>query len=127
MAILNDSAVQFHESSVLLTCSAACEAKLQSLCKRLNQEGNEKRSRLLWPFTEKEHQKTIQDIGIFTNWMQFASSVDGCRLLSQTSNDVMKLIRQQLEQINTIQALESETPSNFEIGSTTKARNPDQY
>jgi hypothetical protein len=59
--------------------------------------------------------------------MQFASSVDGCRLLSQTSNDVMKLIRQQLEQINTIQALESETPSNFEIGSTTKARNPDQY
>jgi hypothetical protein len=107
--LFNGSAVRFHESSVLLTCSAACEAKLRSLCKRLGQEAKGRRSRLLWPFTEKEYQKTIQEIRNFTKWMQFALSVDGCRLLSQTSDDVLKLMRQQLEQFRAIQSLEADT------------------
>ncbi|KAK4865724.1 hypothetical protein LT330_009157 [Penicillium expansum] len=106
---LKGSAVRFHGSSVLLTCSAACEAKLRALCKTLDQQSKGKARRLLWPFTEKEHQKTIQDIRNFTNWMQFALSVDGCRILSQTSNDVLKLMGQQLEQFNTIQTLEADT------------------
>ncbi|KAJ5491905.1 hypothetical protein N7453_010002 [Penicillium expansum] len=118
---LKGSAVRFHGSSVLLTCSAACEAKLRALCKTLDQQSKGKARRLLWPFTEKEHQKTIQDIRNFTNWMQFALSVDGCRILSQTSNDVLKLMGQQLEQFNTIQTLEADTlrildlKGNFEL------------
>ncbi|KAJ5808621.1 ankyrin [Penicillium riverlandense] len=107
--LLDDSAVQFHESSVLLTCSAACEAKLRSLCNRLSQDANRKLGRLLWPFTEKELQKTVQELRNFTNWMQFALSVDGCRLLSRTSDDVLKLMGQQLDQFRTIQTLEADT------------------
>ncbi|PKX95976.1 ankyrin [Aspergillus novofumigatus IBT 16806] len=106
---LKGSAVRFHKTSVLLACSAACEAKLRSLCKTLGQESNGKGIRLLWPFTEKEHQKTIQEVRNFTNWMQFALSVNGCRLLSRTSDDVLKLIRQQLEQFRAIQTLEADT------------------
>lgn len=64
---LNDKSVRFHQSSVLLTCSAACEAKLRSLCKALSQELNRKTTRLLWPFTEKEHQKTGTEMRNFTN------------------------------------------------------------
>jgi hypothetical protein len=105
----NDTAVRFHKSSVLLTCSAACEAKLRSLCERMDQEANRKRNRFLWPFTEKEHEKTIQELRDFTNWMKFALSVDGCRLLSRTSDDVLKLMGQQLEQFRTIQTLEAKT------------------
>lgn len=107
--VFDDSPVRFHETSVLLSCSAACEAKLRSLCKKLAQEANKKRSRFLWPFTEKEYEKTVQEIRNFTNWMQFALSVDGCRLLSRTSDDVLKLMGQQLEQFRTIQTLEAGT------------------
>jgi hypothetical protein len=103
------SDVRFQNSSVLLACCAACEAKLRSLCKRLGQEANENRSRFLWPFSEKEHQKTIQEFRNFSNWMQFALSVDGCRLLSRTSDDVLKLMGRQLEQFRTIQTLEADT------------------
>jgi hypothetical protein len=106
---LNDNAVRFHKSSVLLTCSSACEAKLRALCKKLGQEGKGRRSRLLWPFTEKDYQKTIQELRNFSNWMQFALSVDACRLLSRTSDDVLKLMAQQLEQFRTVQALEADT------------------
>lgn len=106
---LNADAVRFNKSSVLFTCSAACEAKLKSLCQKLSQEGKGKRSRLLWPFTEKDYQKTIQELRNFSSWMQFALSVDGCRLLSRTSDDVLKLMAQQLEQFRTVQALEADT------------------
>lgn len=106
--LLNNN-VRFQKSSVLLTCSAACEAKLRELCKKLSQEGKGRRSRLLWPFTEKDYQKTIQELRHFSSWMQFALSVDGCRLLSKTSDDVLKLMAQQLEQFSAIQALEEDT------------------
>ncbi|KAF3387434.1 Ankyrin-3 [Penicillium rolfsii] len=105
----NENAIRFNKSSVLLTCSAACEAKLKSLCQRLGQEGKGERSRLLWPFTEKDYQKTIQELRNFSSWMQFALSVDGCRLLSRTSDDVLKLMALQLEQFRTVQALEEDT------------------
>ncbi|KAJ5167506.1 ankyrin [Penicillium canariense] len=113
--LFNHSAVRFHESSVLLTCSAACEAKLRSLGKTLAQEAKGTRSRLLWPFTEKEYQKTIQELRNFTNWMQFALSVDGCRLLSRTSDDVLKLMGQQLEQFRAVQTLEVDTLQILDI------------
>ncbi|KAJ7284859.1 hypothetical protein C8J57DRAFT_1289674 [Mycena rebaudengoi] len=105
---LNGSGVRFHKTSVLLSCSAACEAKLRSLCKKLGRKADG-RSHFLWPFTEKEHQKTIQELRNFTNWMQFALSVDNCRLLSQTSDDVLKLMSQQLDQFQAVQSLEVDT------------------
>jgi hypothetical protein len=112
---LSDNAVRFNKSSVLLTCSSACKVKLRSLCKKLSQEGKGKRSRLLWPFTEKDYQKTIQELRNFSNWMQFALSVDGCRLLARTSDDVLKLMGQQLEQFRTVQALEADTRRLLEV------------
>jgi hypothetical protein len=105
----NHNAVRFHKSSVLLTCSAACEIKLRSLCERMDQEAKKRRTRFLWPFTEKEHEKAIQELRNFTNWMNFALSVDGCRLLSQTSDHVLKMMGRQLEQFRTIQTLEAKT------------------
>ena len=96
----------FHQTSVLLSCSTACEAKLQSLCRKLGQEDGRGRNRLLWPLSEKEHQKTLQELRNFTNWMHFALSIDGCRLLGRTSDDVLKLLGQQLEHFNAIQSLE---------------------
>lgn len=97
---LTNTHVIFSENSVLMSCRTACEAKLQSLCNRLGQEANGKRSRFLWPFSEKEHRKAVQELRNFTTWIRFALSVDGCRLLSRASDDMLKIMSTQLDQFN---------------------------
>lgn len=98
--------LRFHQTSVLLSCSTACEANLRALCQKLGQESSGRRRRFLWPFSEKEHQKTVQDLRNFTHWMHFALSLDGCRLLSQTSDEVVKVLEQQLDNFKAIESIE---------------------
>ena len=104
-ALAGDS-TRFQQTSVLLSCSTACEAKLRALCQKLGQASDTRRSRFLWPLGKEEHQKTLQELRSFTNWMHFALSIDGCKLLSRTSDDVLKLLGQQLEHFKAIQSLE---------------------
>src|SRR4051812_14969825 len=40
---LGSDNIRFQQTSVLLVCSASCETKLQSLCKKLGREENGKR------------------------------------------------------------------------------------
>ncbi|GAB1312273.1 hypothetical protein MFIFM68171_02483 [Madurella fahalii] len=103
------SSLRFRQTSALLVCHGACEAKLRSLCKKLGQEDGKMRSRFLWPLSQEEHQKTLEELRRFTTWMHFALSVDGCRLLSQTADDVLKLLGQQLAQFKAIRSLEEAT------------------
>jgi hypothetical protein len=102
-------ALAFQRTSVLRSCTLACEEKLKSLCKELGQEGDSRASRYLWPLSEKEHQKTVQELRAFSQWVQFGLSVDGCSLLSRTSDDVLKIMGQQLEWFKSIQGLERQT------------------
>jgi hypothetical protein len=102
-------ALAFQRTSVLRSCTSACEDKLKSLCKKLGQVGDSRTSRYLWPLSEKEHQKTVQELRAFSQWMQFALSVDGCSLLSRTSDDVLKIMRQQLEWFKSVQGLKDQT------------------
>ncbi|KAK0387224.1 hypothetical protein NLU13_5537 [Sarocladium strictum] len=108
-----ESDIQFDQASVLLSCSTAIEVKLQELFKRLARESNRKLGSLLWPFTEKEHQKTIGELKNFTTWIHFALSIDGCRLLSQTSDHVVAVLAGQLEQFKATQKLDSKTTELF--------------
>ncbi|KAK4241153.1 hypothetical protein C8A03DRAFT_41341 [Achaetomium macrosporum] len=101
--------IRFQQTSVLLACCQACDAKLRSVCRKLGREESGKRSRFLWPFSKRDHEKTVQELRNFTIWMHFALSVDGCRLLSQTADDVLRLLGQQLEQFKAIQSLEKTT------------------
>ncbi|KAK0629465.1 hypothetical protein B0T17DRAFT_615233 [Bombardia bombarda] len=106
---VDNSNLKFHQTSVLLSCSSACQAKLLALCNKLSQQDNSNARRFLWPFTEKEHQKSIQELRNFSNWMQLALSVDGCRLLSRTSDDVVKVMSQQLHQFQVVQSVQEDT------------------
>jgi hypothetical protein len=99
----------FQRTSVLRSCTSACEGKLKSLCKKLGQLDDGRASRYLWPLSEKEHQKTVQEIRAFTQWLQFALSVDGCSLLSRTSDDVLKILETQLESFSGLRSLEDKT------------------
>src|SRR5882757_5649772 len=99
----------FQPTSVLRSCTTACENSLKALCKKLGQVGESKTSRFLWPISEKDHQKTMQDLRNFSRWMQFALSIDGCSLLSRTSDDVLKVLKGQFEHFKMLQSLENTT------------------
>ncbi|KXX73563.1 Vegetative incompatibility protein HET-E-1 [Madurella mycetomatis] len=107
--------LRFHQTSVLLSCSTACEAKLRALCRKLSNQDNGRIGVCLWPFSEKEHQKTLQELQTFTNWMQFALSIDGCRLLSRTADDVLELMGRQLGQFKLLQSVEENTSVTLNI------------
>ena len=99
----------FEPTSVLRSCTMACEASLKTLCKKLGQVGESKTSRYLWPLSEKEHQKTMQELRNFARWIQFALFIDGCSLLSRTSDDVLKVLEGQLKNFKALQTLEETT------------------
>ena len=99
----------FEHTSVLRTCSTACESKLKLLHNELARKKGDKLGRYLWPLSEKEHQKTIQELRAFSQWMHFALSVDGCSLLARTSDDVLECLGQQLESFRALQGLRDTT------------------
>lgn len=99
----------FDRTSVLRSCTSACEGKLRVLCKKLGEVGDSRRSQYLWPLSEKEHQKTVEELRAFARWTQFALSIDGCSLLSSTSDDVLKILGQQLENFRALQSIEGKT------------------
>lgn len=99
----------FKPTSVLRSCTVACEDKLKSLSQKLGKVNDSKTSRLLWPLSEKEHQKTVQELRAFSQWIQFALTIDGCSLLSRTSDDVLKIMGQQLKWFESIHSLEDQT------------------
>ncbi|XWW98866.1 hypothetical protein V2A60_006870 [Cordyceps javanica] len=100
--------VKFDQMSVLLSCTAAIETKMQALARKLDRDSAQKTlGRLLrWPLTEKEHQRTVTELRGFSTWIQLALSVDGCRLLARTSDSVVSVLAQQLEQQRATRRLE---------------------
>ena len=102
------SVPRFDQTSVLLTCSASCEAKLRGLITKLSSSSSSgtKTRRLLWPFSEKEHQKTIQELRSFSSWLRFALSVDGAGVLAQTAEGVLRVLGAQLEQFAALRAVD---------------------
>ncbi|KAK3315759.1 hypothetical protein B0H66DRAFT_479034 [Apodospora peruviana] len=93
------------QSSALRTCCAACSAKLKVLAAKLGNEielakGPAGRARyLLWPLSEREHKKTIQELRNLTLWIQFSLSVDNMRIVCRSSDQMATVMRQQLEQL----------------------------
>lgn len=112
---LSKGDLRFHQTSVLLSCSTACEARVRALCRKLSDQDNGRIGLLLWPFSEKEHKKTLQELQSFTNWIQFALSIDGCRLLSRTADDVLELMGRQLEQFKLLQSVDENTSATLNI------------
>ena len=66
----------FSETSVLLSSTGACQSKLKLLIAKLNAVGGSKLSRALWPLSEKEHQQSVSELRSFSQWIQFALTID---------------------------------------------------
>jgi hypothetical protein len=95
----------FPPTSVLLSSTKSCEDKLKALRKKLNQMGDSRASRCLWPFSEKEHRNMVQELRAFAQCMEFALSIENCTLLTRTSRDVLKVMEQNLENFRLLQDL----------------------
>ncbi|KAJ6789664.1 hypothetical protein PWT90_08678 [Aphanocladium album] len=106
---LAEADLKFDQTSVLPSCTAAIKTKLQELFRKLDHDANRKMGRFLWPLTEKEHQKTVAELRNFSTWIQFSLSVDGCRLLAQTSDSVVAVLEQQLKQFDALRRLDATT------------------
>ncbi len=92
----NEAIQQFNGTSVLVQSTTACRAKMTLLHDRLIKNRKDLLHILKWPFNVKEHRETIRDLRAFSQWIQFALTVDGCALLSKTSAEVLETFRLQL-------------------------------
>lgn len=104
------------QSSVLMSCSTACRVKLEALVQKLDRPGlaKGKMGVLRWPFEEKEYKETISELHNLTAWMQFSLSIGGYRLLSSSSAEVLKTLREHLSHFEDIKQHQLELRRNLE-------------
>ena len=67
----------FSETSVLVSSTGACQTRLKVLLAKLNAVGSSRLSRALWPLSEKEHRQAVGELRLFSQWIQFALTIDG--------------------------------------------------
>lgn len=101
--------VSFKRTCALRSCMSSCDVKLRTLCEKLSQVGETRQSRYLWPLSQKECEKAVQDLKTFTHWIKFSLSVDGLSLLSRTSDDVLRVLELQAEGFRALKTLQDET------------------
>ncbi|KAI9717311.1 MAG: hypothetical protein M1812_004838 [Candelaria pacifica] len=92
----------FHDVSVLCATKDACEKKISELRTKLlkhNTGGSLPKAlrRLKWPLDEKESRQAVEDLHRYSQTFQFGLNIDGCALLSKTSDEVSMTLMTQLE------------------------------
>ncbi|PIG88751.1 hypothetical protein AARAC_000488 [Aspergillus arachidicola] len=103
------SSLSLSSTSSLQSCISACELKVRDLGRKLGQGNGTRMSRYLWPMSEKEHTKTIQELRGFGQWIELALSLDGISLLSQTSDNLLEVLKQQEDGYRLLQAIDLRT------------------
>lgn len=102
----NDTKNVFSDTSVLVTSTDACKNKLIMLQTTLLEHWKRRRKLLSWPLNTNTHKETLQDLRTLIQWIQFSLTVDGSALLSQTSEQVVKSLENQLGMFQRLSRLE---------------------
>ncbi|KAL8979378.1 MAG: hypothetical protein Q9205_005271 [Flavoplaca limonia] len=92
-----DANTSFSNTSVLTTSTHGCRNKLTVLHNKLEKAAAHPMHRFLWPLNSDEHQKTLQELRAFVQWIQFALTIDGSSLLAKTSTEVIDVLQNQLQ------------------------------
>ena len=92
-----DASTSFSNTSVLTTSTHGCRNKLSVLHNKLEKAAAHPMHRFLWPLNSDEHQKTLQELRAFVQWIQFALTIDGSSLLAKTSTEVIDVLQNQLQ------------------------------
>ena len=67
----------FDETSVLVSSTGACKAKVEIIYKKLEAATKDRLQRALWPLNEKEHRQSVQELRAVAQCIQFAMAIDG--------------------------------------------------
>lgn len=78
---VNALKVAFKKTSVLYTTNSLCEQQLRKLLTKLEKNKGGRFSqavdRLTWPFDEKDHHRTVEDLHRYVQAFQFALNISG--------------------------------------------------
>ncbi|KAL8837881.1 MAG: hypothetical protein Q9170_002356 [Blastenia crenularia] len=100
-----DGRGNFSDTSVLVTSTHSCRTKLFVLHAKLTGVVERPLHRFRWPLSSDDHQKTLQELRAFAQWIQFALTVNGASLLSKSSNEVHDVLINQLQTFQLIDKL----------------------
>lgn len=102
----------FDTNSVLQTAIRDCRTRIERIGDKLKPSDGGKVSRALdklkWPFEQREVMQMTENLRRFAQTFQFAFTIEGCNLLSKTSEDASKGLQQMLETSKKISELSAQ-------------------
>ncbi|KAL8925421.1 MAG: hypothetical protein Q9208_003513 [Pyrenodesmia sp. 3 TL-2023] len=111
----NDTKNAFSSTSVLVTSTNACRAKLLMVHTKLAQSAKQPSKRIRWPLGDGDHQETLKDLRSFVQWIQFGLTIDGSILVSKTSEEVVQVLSNQLGLFQRLSELKIEAQSTHDV------------
>ncbi|KAL8754352.1 MAG: hypothetical protein Q9184_005138 [Pyrenodesmia sp. 2 TL-2023] len=111
----NDTKHAFSSTSVLVTSTNACRAKLLMVHTKLTESAKQPSKRMRWPLSDGDHQETLKDLRSFVQWIQFGLTIDGSILLSKTSEEVVQVLSNQLGLFQRLSELKAEAQSTQNV------------
>jgi len=91
----------FSRNSVLQKAITDCYARIERIGDKLKPTEGGKIARALdrmkWPFEQKDVLQMVENLRRFTHTFQFAVTIEGCKILSKTSEDATKGLQEMLD------------------------------
>jgi len=97
---------------VLVSNSYSYRDKLKVLQEKLDVASKSRLTPFKWPLNNTEHRQTVDELRAYAQCVQFSLSVNGCALLSKTSDEVVDVLRQQLEAFQLLETVSHRTLSS---------------
>lgn len=116
----------FGSNSVLQKALSDCRARIERIGERLKTSDGGKIARALeklrWPFEQKEVMEMVDNLRRYTQTFQFALTIEGCKLLSQSSEDATKGLQKMLDESKKIRELSAQIGLSTEEASKRTAQ-----
>lgn len=97
---------------MLVSNSYSYRDKLKVLQEKLDVASKSRLTPFKWPLNNTEHRQTVDELRAYAQCVQFSLSVNGCALLSKTSDEVVDVLRQQLEAFQLLETVSHRTLSS---------------
>ena len=104
--------LHFQDTSVLISSSFSYREKLKRLQQRLDVASKSRLTPFKWPLNSAEHHQSIEELRAYAQCVQLSLNINGCALLSKTSEEVMDVLRSQLEAFQLLETISHRTLSS---------------
>ena len=105
------AAKNFGKASMLVSGTRTCEKRLNYLSQKFEKVVSSRLKQATWPFSEKEHRESMQELRAFSQWIQLSLSTDTSMLLSKASQDILGILTTQLRRIQQLDSIDARTTS----------------